>query len=78
MAVGLAFGVVTDVWVGSTLFCCQSSDTKQKSPVNRHLQSVGGGVEVVGGRRGRRFGRLGVSWTWTVVWSVCVARVHEN
>jgi len=32
---------------GKSELCCQCSGTKKKSPVNRHLQGVEGGMEVV-------------------------------
>jgi hypothetical protein len=56
---------------------CQNSKTK-KNPVNRRLQGMEGGQEVVLGRRSRWLSRLGVLWTWEAVCHCFVARVHEN
>src|ERR1700733_2353472 len=77
---GRRFGRLVMSWT------CGASDVgvvlpelrNKKSPVNQCLQGVGDDVEVVGGWCSRWLGSLGVSWTWRVVWSVFVARVHEN
>jgi hypothetical protein len=56
-----------------------STQEQKKSPVNRRLQGVGDGVEVVGGWRGRRYGRLGVLQTCKGgVVVVLLPELHEN
>lgn len=78
------------VTVGSAVWCCRGRPgvwvgvalpelrNKEKSPIGRRLQGVGGSVGVVGGWGGRRFGCLGVSWTWRVLCSVfCCQRTRE-
>ena len=57
-------------------YCCQSSGAK-KNPINRRLQGIEGGGDVVLVWRSCLFGRLGVLWTWSVV-RCFVARVHKN
>jgi len=54
-----------------------SAQKQRKKPVNRRLQGMGGGMELLMGWRRCWSGHLGVSWTWKW-WGQCfVAIVHR-
>ena len=56
---------------------CQNSKIKKK-PVNRHSQGIEGGDDTSPGGHSCWLSWLGMSWTWRVVWSCFIARVHKN
>ena len=66
-AVGSSFGHQSGCFV--VAWACRACDVggllpelrNRKNPVNQCLQGVGDDVEMVGGWRGRQYGRLGVS-----------------